>query len=317
MATTTQWVAGARLRTLPLAIAPVVVGTGAAIGLVHDLGPTGGDSARYTDGLVFGGADIHVWGWALALRAVLALIVSLALQVAVNYANDYSDGIRGTDDDRVGPFRLTGSRAATPDQVKHAAFGAFGVAAVAGLALVALSGTWWLLIVGVACILAAWYYTGGRRPYGYAGLGEIAVFIFFGLVAVLGTMYTQAGQVSWAALGGAIGIGSLACAVLVVNNLRDIPTDSLSGKITLAVRLGDAGTRRFFLLLLATPFLAALAIIPAHPWAALALLAIPLAVPAARTVLGGALGLALLPALKDTGRLSLVYAVLLGVGLAL
>ncbi|HST81275.1 MAG TPA: 1,4-dihydroxy-2-naphthoate polyprenyltransferase [Kineosporiaceae bacterium] len=315
MATTTQWVAGARLRTLPLAVAPVVVGTGAAIGLQHGLG-----LRRHTElGINFcdNSWNCGFWGWDLALRAVLALIVSLALQVAVNYANDYSDGIRGTDDDRVGPFRLTGSRAATPEAVKQAAFGAFGVAAVAGLALVALSGTWWLLIVGVGCILAAWYYTGGRRPYGYAGLGEIAVFVFFGLVAVLGTTYTQAGTVSWAALAGAIGIGSLACAVLVANNLRDIPTDSLVGKITLAVRLGDAGTRRFYLLLIAAPFLAALAIVPGHPWAALALLAIPLAVPAARTVIGGAQGLALLPALKDASRLSLVYAVLLGVGLAL
>jgi 1,4-dihydroxy-2-naphthoate octaprenyltransferase len=235
----------------------------------------------------------------------------------VNYANDYSDGIRGTDDDRVGPFRLTGSRAATPDQVRNAAFTAFGVAAVAGLALVALSGEWWLLIVGVACVLAAWYYTGGRRPYGYAGLGEIAVFIFFGLVAVLGTTYTQTGTVSWAALAGAVAIGSLACAVLVANNLRDIPTDTLAGKITLAVRLGDAGTRRFYLVLVAVPFLAALAVVPVHPWAALALLAVPLAVPPARTVGNGAQGLALLPVLRDTGRLSLVYAVLLAVGLAL
>lgn len=290
MATTTQWVAGARLRTLPLAVAPVLVGTGAAISLDEDLSP---------------------------LRALLALVVSLALQVAVNYANDYSDGIRGTDDDRVGPFRLTGSRAATPDQVKMAAFAAFGVAVVAGLALVALSGQWWLLIVGVACVLAAWYYTGGRRPYGYLGFGEIAVFIFFGLVAVLGTTYTQTGTLSWPALAGAVAIGSLACAVLVANNLRDIPTDAVAGKITLAVRLGDAGTRRFYLVLLALPFLATLIVVPNHPWATLALLAIPLAIPPARTVTGGAQGLALLPVLKDTGRLSLIYAVLLSVGLAL
>jgi len=305
MATTTQWVAGARLRTLPLAVAPVVVGTGAAIGFLYTLGDD--DLTRWSD----------VSGWEVTLRAVLALVVSLALQVAVNYANDYSDGIRGTDDDRVGPFRLTGSRAATPDQVRNAAFAAFGVAAVAGLALVALSGQWWLLIVGVACVLAAWYYTGGRRPYGYAGLGEIAVFIFFGLVAVLGTMYTQTGTVTWAALAGAIAIGSLACAVLVANNLRDIPTDTLAGKLTLAVRLGDAGTRRFYLFLVAVPFLAALAVVPTHPWAALALLAIPLAVPPARTVADNAQGLALLPVLRDTGRLSLIYALLLAVGLAL
>jgi 1,4-dihydroxy-2-naphthoate polyprenyltransferase len=289
MATTTQWVAGARLQTLPLAVAPVLVGTGAAIGL---------DQGR-------------------PLRAVLALAVSLALQVAVNYANDYSDGIRGTDDNRVGPFRLTGSRAASPAQVKSAAFTAFAVACCAGLALVALSGQWWLLIVGVACVLAAWYYTGGRRPYGYAGLGEAAVFVFFGLVAVLGTTYTQTGEVSWAALAGAVAIGSLACAVLVVNNLRDIPTDAVTGKTTLAVRLGDAGTRRFYLALVAVPFLATLALLPAHPWAALALLTVPAAIPPVRTVSSDAAGLALLPVLRDTGRLSLIYAVLLTVGLAL
>jgi 1,4-dihydroxy-2-naphthoate octaprenyltransferase len=306
MATTTQWVAGARLRTLPLAVAPVIVGTGAAIHLAYTSGD-GDPRNSMTD----------IAGWDLTLRAILALIVSLALQVAVNYANDYSDGIRGTDDDRVGPFRLTGSRAATPAQVKQAAFAAFGVAAVAGLALVSLSGQWWLLLVGVACILAAWFYTGGRRPYGYAGLGEIAVFIFFGLVAVLGTTYTQTGTLSWPAFAGAVGIGALACAVLVVNNLRDIPTDALAGKITLAVRLGDTGTRRFYLLLLALPFLAALLVVPAQPWAALALLAVPLAVPPARVVTGDAQGLGLLPALADTGRLSVIYAVLLAVGLAL
>jgi 1,4-dihydroxy-2-naphthoate polyprenyltransferase len=304
MATTTQWVAGARLRTLPLAVAPVLVGTGAAIQLERSGPPAAGSLAG-------------AWGWKDLVCAVLALIVSLALQVAVNYANDYSDGIRGTDDERVGPFRLTGSGAATPAEVKTAAFAGFGVAAVAGLALVALSGQWWLLAVGVACVLAAWFYTGGRRPYGYAGLGEIAVFIFFGLVAVLGTTYTQAGTVSWAALAGAVAMGALACAVLVANNLRDIPTDRVAGKITLAVRLGDTGTRRLYVALVAVPFLAAAALGPAYPWAALALPAIPLAVPPVRTVIGGAQGLALLPVLRDTGRLSLVYAVLLAVGLAI
>jgi 1,4-dihydroxy-2-naphthoate polyprenyltransferase len=239
------------------------------------------------------------------------------LQVGVNYANDYSDGIRGTDDDRVGPFRLTGSGAATPDEVKLAAFAAFGVAAAAGLILVAITGQWWLLLIGVACVLAAWYYTGGHRPYGYAGLGEIAVFIFFGLVAVLGTTYTQVGRVSWPALAGAVGIGSLACAVLVANNLRDVPTDAATGKITLAVRLGDSHTRQLYLALIVAPFVAAAALIPAHPWAALALLAIPLALPPAGTVTGGARGLALLPVLRDTGRLSLVYALLLAIGLSI
>lgn len=296
MATAAQWVSGARLRTLPLAVAPVAIGTGAAIGLAHSHPHPGVASA--------------------VARALLALIVSLALQVGVNYANDYSDGIRGTDDNRVGPFRLTGSRAASPQQVKFAAFGAFGVAALAGLVLVTASGEWWLLLVGVACVLAAWYYTGGRRPYGYAGLGEIAVFVFFGLVAVLGTTYTQVGRVSWAALAGAVGVGALACAVLVANNLRDVPTDALAGKITLAVRLGDGGTRRFYLALIGLPFVATIAVLPFHPGAALGLLAIPLAVPPALAVRGDAQGLALLPVLRDTGRLALVYAVLLAVGLS-
>jgi 1,4-dihydroxy-2-naphthoate octaprenyltransferase len=234
----------------------------------------------------------------------------------VNYANDYSDGIRGTDDNRVGPFRLTGSRAASPSQVKSAAFAAFGVAGVAGLILVALSGKWWLLVVGVACVLAAWYYTGGSRPYGYAGLGEIAVFVFFGLVAVLGTTYTQAGTISWTAFAAAVGIGSLACAVLVANNLRDIPTDSVTGKVTLAVRLGDAATRQFYVALIAVPFVAVLTMIPSQHWAVLGLLPAALAVAPVKTVRSDATGLALIPVLRDTGRLSLVFAVVLAVGLA-
>ena len=194
MATRAQWISGARPRTFPAAVAPVLVGTGAAVGL----------------GAVRPG------------RALAALVVALALQIGVNYANDYSDGIRGTDDDRVGPFRLIGSGAAAPHAVRRAAFAAFGAAAVAGLALVAASGAWWLLAVGAACILAAWYYTGGSRPYGYSGLGEVFVFVFFGLVAVLGTTYTQALAVDLPALAGAVGIGALACAILVANNLRDI-----------------------------------------------------------------------------------------------
>jgi 1,4-dihydroxy-2-naphthoate octaprenyltransferase len=301
MATTAEWISGARLRTLPLAVAPVLVGTGAAIAVAESLHSSPGPT----------------WGWPELGYALLALIVSLALQVAVNYANDYSDGIRGTDDDRVGPFRLTGSRAATPQQVKYAAFAAFGVAGLAGLILVALSGHWWLLLVGVACVLAAWYYTGGKRPYGYAGLGEVMVFIFFGLVAVLGTTYTQVGHISAAALAGAIGVGALACAVLVVNNLRDVPTDAVAGKITLAVRLGEDGTRQLYLALVALPFVAVVAAALGHPWALLALLCLPLAVPAVKTVRSGARGLALLPVLAGTGRLALVYALLLAVGLAL
>jgi 1,4-dihydroxy-2-naphthoate polyprenyltransferase len=290
MATRAQWVAGARLRTLPLAVGPVILGTGAAVGIADRVA---------------------------APRALLALIVSLALQVAVNYANDYSDGIRGTDDERVGPFRLTGSGAARPAEVKRAAFASFGVAALAGLVLVALSGAWWLLLVGVACVLAAWYYTGGRRPYGYAGLGEVAVFVFFGLVAVLGTTYTQVGTLSWGAFAAAVGAGALACAVLVANNLRDVPTDAVTGKRTVAVRIGAPATRLFYLHLVALAFLAALVVVPVQPWALLSLLAVPLAGPPVRTVLRGAEGLGLLPVLRDTGRLSLAYALLLAVGLAL
>jgi 1,4-dihydroxy-2-naphthoate octaprenyltransferase len=287
MATATQWISGARPRTLPAALAPVLVGTGAAAAL---------DGARPG-------------------RAATALVVSLALQVGVNYANDYSDGIRGTDDDRVGPFRLTGSGAAAPVAVKRAAFGCFGLAALAGLGLVVASGTWWLIGVGAASILAAWFYTGGRRPYGYAGLGEVFVFVFFGLVAVLGTTYTQTLRISTASVAGAAGIGVLACAILVANNLRDVPTDALAGKQTLAVRMGAQGTRRLYAALVAAAFVAVAVIGLVRPWALIALGALPAAAPPVRRVLAGAAGRDLLPVLRDTGRLELVYAVLLGIGL--
>jgi 1,4-dihydroxy-2-naphthoate polyprenyltransferase len=315
MATRAQWVSGARPRTLPVAVAPVLVGTGAAVAL----GPPVADSFGWFSYAPVDGAVLTLasWGWAQLGQAVLAMIVALALQVAVNYANDYSDGIRGTDDNRVGPFRLTGSGAAAPSQVKLAALAAFGVAGVAGFALIAWTGHWWLLAVGVACTAAAWYYTGGQRPYGYAGLGEVAVFVFFGLVAVLGTTYTQSGRVGWAAIVSSIGIGALACAVLVANNLRDVPTDAESGKVTVAVRIGDVATRQLYAALLGVPVLTTLLAAPLHPAALLAWLAIPLALAPLRTVLSGASGLALLPVLRDTGRLELVYAVLLAVGLAL
>ena len=289
MATPAQWISGARPRTLPAAVTPVLVGTGAAAGLGH------------ADGV----------------RAGLALVVALALQVGVNYANDYSDGVRGTDEDRVGPFRITGSRAAPPGQVRAAALAAFAVAAVAGLVLTAVSGAWWLIPVGAAAIAAAWFYTGGPRPYGYAGFGEVFVFVFFGLVAVLGTTFTQAGRVSWAALCGAVAIGALACAILVANNLRDIPTDASAGKRTLAVRLGDAGTRRFYCSLVATAFVLVPAAAVHQPSAWLALLAALAAIAPVRAVTAGAKGLELLPVLRDTGRLELLYAALLGIGLAL
>ena len=220
MASRSQWLAGARPRTLPAAVAPVLAGTGVA---AH----VGGE----------------VW-W----KAALALLVSLALQVGVNYANDYSDGIRGTDDSRVGPLRLVGSGAASPRAVKGAAFTAFGVAGAAGLALAATTA-WWLVALGLVCIVAAWFYTGGSKPYGYLGLGEVMVFVFFGLVAVIGTTYVQTETFEIAALAAAIGIGSLACAILVANNLRDIPTDTIAGKRTLAVVMGDRRTRYLYVLL--------------------------------------------------------------------
>ncbi len=289
MASAGQWVAGARPRTLPAALSPVLVGTGAAAAL--------------------GAAD--------AGRALLAAVVALALQVGVNYANDYSDGVRGTDADRVGPLRLTGSGAAPPRQVLRAALLSFGVAALAGVALVALSGAWWLLVVGALAVVAAWTYTGGPRPYGYAGLGEVFVFLFFGLVAVLGTTYTQAGRLSGDSWAGAVAVGSLACAILVANNLRDVPTDAVAGKRTLAVRLGAARTRTLYTALLVLPYL--LLSVPARttPFALLPLLTVPLAVAAVRVVRGGATGRDLVPVLGRTGQLELAYALLLAVALGL
>jgi 1,4-dihydroxy-2-naphthoate octaprenyltransferase len=250
-------------------------------------------------------------------RALLALVVALALQIAVNYANDYSDGIRGTDADRVGPLRLTGSGVAKPAAVKTAAFLAFGVGAVAGLALVVGAGAWWMLLVGALCIVAAWYYTGGSRPYGYRGLGEISVFVFFGLVAVLGTVYIQAGRVSWAAVAAAVGVGAYACAILVANNLRDIPTDVLAGKRTLAVLLGDRRTRALWLALVFGAQALGLAAALDRPWALLSLAGVPIAVRAGARIARGATGRDLIPVLRDTGLAELLFAVGLGVGLAL
>ncbi len=289
MASVGQWVAGARPRTLPTAVSPVLVGTGAAVGA----------------------------GAVEPVRAVLALVVAVALVVGVNYANDYSDGIRGTDDDRVGPVRLVGSRLAAPTAVRTAAFVCFSVAGLAGLTLVSLTGLWWLVAVGAVCIAGAWFYTGGRRPYGYAGLGELAVFVFFGPVAVLGTTLTQSGPPGAPAIVGAVGVGLLACAVLVVNNLRDIVGDEAVGKRTLAVVLGDADTRRLYAALVLLPLgLSALAAIRSWPML-LGLLALPLAVAPVRRVLGGADGRRLVRVLGDTGLLLLVWSAATAVGLAL
>ncbi|MBW0113386.1 1,4-dihydroxy-2-naphthoate polyprenyltransferase [Pseudonocardia sp. KRD-182] len=249
-------------------------------------------------------------------RALLALLVAVALVVGVNYANDYSDGIRGTDDDRVGPLRLVGSKLAAATTVRTVAFGCFAVAGLAGLTLVSLSRQWWLIAVGAVCIAGAWFYTGGSRPYGYAGLGEIAVFVFFGPVAVLGTVLTQSGPPNPLAVIGAVGVGLLACAVLVANNLRDIPTDTVAGKRTLAVVLGDTDTRRLYVALVTAPFLlSALAGLRSWPML-LALLALPLAVAPARQVLGGADGRALVRVLGATGVLLLAWSVLTAVGAA-
>jgi 1,4-dihydroxy-2-naphthoate polyprenyltransferase len=288
VATAAQWLAGARPRTLPAALAPVLVGTGAAAAL---------DGFRL-------------------VPALLALLVALALQVAVNYANDYSDGTRGTDAVRVGPMRLVGSGAATPRQVLVAALASFAVAGLAGLALAALS-SWWLVAVGAVCIAAAWTYTGGPLPYGYRALGEVFVFVFFGLVAVVGTTFAQTRSVDGLAVAAAVPIGLLSVALLVVNNLRDIEGDAAVGKRTLAVLLGDRGTRVAFALLPAVAFAVVIAIGVTRPWALLALVAVPLAVPPVRTVLSGGRGPALITALQGTGLLTLATGVLLGAGLAL
>ncbi|AEG43359.1 1,4-dihydroxy-2-naphthoate polyprenyltransferase [Isoptericola variabilis] len=289
MATTREWIAGARPRTLPAATAPVLVGSGAA-------------------------AQVDAFAW---LPALLALGVALALQVGVNYANDYSDGVRGTDVDRVGPLRLTASRAARPGQVRAAAFAAFGVAGVLGLALCAVSGHWWLVAVGALCMLAGWFYTGGRRPYGYAGLGEVGVFVFFGLVATLGTTYTQADRITWPAVLGAVGVGLVACALLMANNLRDIPTDAVAGKRTLAVRVGDRRARRLYVAWIVVSVLLGLACAFWSPWAlAMVFLVLP-AVLLTVPVLAGARGRLLVPVLAGTGLFELGYGALLGLALAL
>jgi 1,4-dihydroxy-2-naphthoate polyprenyltransferase len=288
VATLAQWVEGARPRTLPTALSPVIAGTGAAIG----------------HGVIAPG------------RALLALVVAVSLMIGVNYANDYSDGIRGTDDERVGPLRLVGSNLATPSTVRAAAFVAFAVAGLAGLTLVSLSQQWWLIAVGAVCIVAAWYYTGGSRPYGYLGFGEIAVFVFYGLVGVLGTVLTQSGPPGALAVVTAIGVGMLTSAVLVANNLRDIPTDTAVGKRTLAVRMGDRDTRRLYAALVLLPFLlSAGAGLRSWPML-LALLALPFAVLPVRDVLRGSEGATLIRVLSQTGVLLLAWSVLTAVGLA-
>lgn len=287
MASIAQWIEGSRPRTWPNAVAPVIAGTGAAAA-----------------------AGSAVW-W----KALLALTVSVCMIIGVNFANDYSDGIRGTDDDRVGPLRLVGSRLASPASVKAVALGFLALGAAAGLAL-AITTAWWLVAVGAVCVAGAWFYTGGSKPYGYSGFGEIAVFVFFGLVAVLGTEYAQTSTVSPDGVALAVAIGSFSSAVLVANNLRDIPTDRESGKITLAVRLGDARTRILFAALLAVPVLVSIGLGIGHPWRLLGLVMLPLIARAAHPVVTRASGPALIPTLRDTGLAMLGWAILTAAALA-
>ncbi len=284
------WVAGARPRTLPAAIVPVAVGTAAA----------------FQDGQVI------VW------RAVCALVVSLALQVGVNYANDYSDGVRGTDAERVGPLRLVGSGAAAASHVKAAAFGSFGIAAFAGL-LLAASTTWWLIAVGLAAIAAAWTYTGGPKPYGYAGFGEVFVFTFFGVVATVGSEFVHQQHVRWLTLWLSVSVGLLAMALLVINNLRDIPGDTVAGKNTLAVRIGDRATRRLYVICLLVAFVVVVVVaVVWELWPLLAIgLVVPVALPPVRVVTGGATGRSLIAVLGGTGRLQLMFGAVLTVALLL
>ncbi|NLE97136.1 MAG: 1,4-dihydroxy-2-naphthoate polyprenyltransferase [Propionibacterium sp.] len=284
MTTLEVWVAGARPRTLPAAVAPILAGAAAAAAL--------------------GATDL--------LLTVLAFLVAAALQVGVNYANDYSDGVRGTDEDRTGPTRITASGLAKPRAVKLAAYLSFAAAGVFGLAIVILTGHWWLLLVGVACILAGWFYTGGTKPYGYMGLGEVFVFVFFGLVATMGTAYVVSGRFTLAGLAAGTAVGAIACAVLVGNNLRDIPTDRTTGKMTLAVRLGDRGTRRFYAALAALSALAVVAFAALTSWWALvALLGCAVLAGPLKLVLGGATGRALIPVIQGTGMAGI------GIGLGL
>ncbi len=285
------WILGARLRTLPAAIMPVMVGSACAGAL------EGGVNKRWT-------------------FALLALVVSLALQVGVNYANDYSDGVRGTDEKRVGPLRLVGSGLVAPDVVKRAAFIAFGIAAFTGL-LIAIATSLWLIVVGAACIGAGWLYTGGPKPYGYMGLGELFVFVFFGLVATCGTMYAVTQHVTQLCIYASVAVGSLAVALLVINNLRDIPGDTEVGKVTLAVRLGDKKTRILYNLLFAACGVAIVLCALSRRGAIVGLLGLVVAVPAIRAVRSGASGRELIAVLAITGKTQMATGLLLSLGILL
>ena len=281
------WIEGARLRTLPLAIAPVAIGAGAA------------DAMQRFD----------------LLLTALALGVALFLQIGVNFANDYSDGIRGTDDKRVGPLRLTGSKSVKPESVKTAAMFFFILAAASGFEIVVTTGQWWLIAVGVLSIVAAWFYTGGKNPYGYAGFGEIAVFVFFGLVATIGTAYVQIGFVDLNSVLGGIAAGSFAAAVLMVNNIRDLETDKVSSKKTLAVRMGAKWAKRLFIFMIWFPFVVLVYFSLLYPISLLAYAALFLVAPATLIVLTAKSAKELVLVLKLTSFASLTYALLLTLGL--
>ncbi|HEU4758118.1 MAG TPA: 1,4-dihydroxy-2-naphthoate polyprenyltransferase [Agromyces sp.] len=289
-----DWVGGARLRTLPLAISPVALGTGAGV-----------VAASYLD------EPFHPW------RFVLALVVALALQIGVNYANDYSDGIRGTDAHRVGPARLTGSGLVAPKRVLAVALAFFAIAAVAGLALVVITQQWWLLAVGAVAIVAAWFYTGGKRPYGYYGLGELFVFVFFGLVATAGSAYVQALTVNLEAWTGGAGVGLIACAVLMANNLRDIDQDRAAGKRTLSVLVGKLASRILFAVFMLLPFGVVVFWAFLYPPAWLVLFALLAAIPACIIVGWSRTPRELILALQLASFTSLAYGIGLGLVFAL
>lgn len=286
MATVTEWIGGARLRTLPAALAPVLVGTSLA-------------------------APTPLWS-----NALLALLVALMLQIGVNYSNDYSDGVRGTDTERVGPMRLVGSGKAEPENVRNLAFAFFALAAVCGLTL-ALRTSLWLIAVGALSIIAAWGYTGGKNPYGYRALGEISVFLFFGVIAVMGTYYVQSTKITWLAFLAAIPVGAQACAILVLNNLRDRGKDLQVGKKTLAVLMGERATRYFYSVLVLGSNLIGVLNVFHKPWAAITALLLPLSIFLSIRVLKGAGGRDLIALLQHTALFQLLFAIFYGAGFVL
>ncbi|CAB4333452.1 MAG: 1,4-dihydroxy-2-naphthoate polyprenyltransferase [Actinobacteria bacterium] len=291
MTTRQEWIDGARPRTLPAAVAPVFVGYAIAV---------------YEQG-------------SRPFIALLSLIVALAFQIGANYSNDYSDGIKGTDNIRVGPVRLVGQGLATPDKVKRAALYSFAIGATAGLVMVLISGFWLLIPVGIASIAAAWFYTGGSNPYGYRGFGEVFVFIFFGLVAVVGTSASQTGNITALAVMAGVSCGSLSCAILVTNNLRDIHTDTESGKRTLAVKLGDKHTRELYRTLILIAYAMPVAMTSIHagpPYAYICLLTLLSARRPLMLVNSGASGADLIPVLADTGKMLLLFAISLSIGIS-